>query len=363
MKFRLFLSSFFVFFSVSVLSAQELPSWKILEEAEVCFEELKYGEALRLSNDALKARKSEIQDEFNTLEISITPAQVRRYGKEFDKVIEILTEREQKKAVSIINKYLDLYGEEYFNNDIYGMLAWLKAKETYPEANYLIGQIYQVEGELETAGYFFEKAYKDRKYLDVYETQYQILYDMAYLAKVQGDKEKLEKMLLLILDDDKNFKDKNFLQSITRTIKQNKSKNVDRLYLIYRAESKFSIKALYELSHIYEDAGMEELSVQCVALATVEAFTHFLGIMEERDSLFSYSNLTKFFIECAKYDDICIWAQENHVWELFYLLALKSKQMGCRSFSTQFLLVLSNSLPDEHFKTLSRMALTSQNKK
>ena len=168
-----FLSPFtlFLIFMMGPLFAlqndSKKPSWKILEQAQFCFDSGNYGEALRLSNLALNMHKNEIDSEYNILDIAVSPAQVKHAGDEFVNVLSVLEERESKEAISIINKYLALHGKIFFNDDIKIMLDWLKKKNVYPEADFLVGKIYQIEGEYDTAYKFYTKALDEGDYLDI----------------------------------------------------------------------------------------------------------------------------------------------------------------------------------------------------
>lgn len=354
MKLKLLIFSLLLCVSSSLFALKdELPSWKSLESAQVQFECGNYGEALTLVNKAMKSRKTEINSEYTMLDMAVNSAQVRRAGNKFDDVLKVLSEREEKSAVSIIEKYLKLFGKDFFKNNIHEMLKWLKEKEVYPEAMFLSGKIYQLEGELDVAMDFYENAYKNRKYLDVPESKIEILYAMADVSKIQGKKEEMERFLLLILNEDDNFKNSLLTKSIMRTVTRNKKENVNRLYTLYRGKSKFSFVALYELCSLYKEAGRDEKSLELAVLATVESFTYIFDILSERDSRFVFTDLRNFFWECGKYDDVVLWGKENYIWKMFYMLADISKTSGYTEFADELLTVISESVPEEYYRKLA----------
>lgn len=349
--FYIFIIFFFIGFS-SFSQDQTLSSWKILENAQLKFDSGNYGESLNLANKALNQRKYEVNSEYNILDIAITPAQVRRAGEDIKEVLNVLVEREQKDAVSVIEKYLKLYGKDFFDNNIHNLVNWLKNKAVYPEADYLIGQIYQMEGEFNTAVNFYNKAYSEKEYLDIPDIEFDILYSLAYLYKINDDLDKFEKTLLLILDDDSYFKNELLKSSVLRNIDLDRAENVDRLFYLYRAESKYSLKALYELSFIYESRDDEDKALVCSALAAIEAFTHIFNTIIEHDSRFVYTDLKMFLVECSKYEEIVNWGRNNNVWESFYLFAERAGKHGKLVFAQELYLVLSQSIPDEYYRAL-----------
>ena len=67
-----------------------------------------YGKALKYAEDSIVYKKDLIQSEVNLLVNSLAPKEVSSVGEKIDNVLKILTEREDKDAIDIINKYLKL---------------------------------------------------------------------------------------------------------------------------------------------------------------------------------------------------------------------------------------------------------------
>ncbi len=355
-KKTLFFVVFFLCFQIFAVSYSE-KSWRILEQAQVCFDSKNYGEAFKYANQALSLRKEESDTEYNILDVAISPVQVRRAGKEFSSVMPVLKEREQKEALSILDKYLKLYGNEFFNDDIHTLLEWLKNRSVYPEADYLIGKIYQLEGEYSLAQKFYERAYAEKEYLDIADVKYEILYSIAFIAKINGDDEQLEKILLLILDNDESFKNELLKDSILRTIYTDKKDSADRLFLLYRSLPKYSLNALTELSSLYQKKQENKQSLCCASIAAIEAFTYIFNSICERNSQFKYTNISDFFKECGKYEEIVTWARLNNIWEIFFQLAQKAEKESKNEFSKSLYKAMAENIPDEYYKTMASKKL------
>lgn len=354
-----FLSSFtlFLIFMMAPLFAlqndSKKPSWKILEQAQFCFDSGNYGEALRLSNLALNMHKNEIDSEYNILDIAVSPAQVKHAGDEFVNVLSVLEERESKEAISIINKYLALHGKIFFNDDIKIMLDWLKKKNVYPEADFLVGKIYQIEGEYDTAYKFYTKALDEGDYLDIPDEKYEILYSMAALLKQKKDYDSYEKTLLLIMDSDEYFKNELLQNALLRTIDTDEVRNVDRLFLLYRADAKYSLKAISELSTLYESKGEDVTALKYTALGTIESFTRMIETIKERDHHFSYTSYEDFLKECGKYPEILDWAQKNNIWQMMFLFADRVAKRGKLVFAQNLYIAMASGMPDSYYKQLA----------
>lgn len=76
-KKSLFFVIFLFCFQIFAVSYSE-KSWRILEQAQVCFDSKNYGDAFKYANQALSLRKEESENEYNILDAAISPVQVDR---------------------------------------------------------------------------------------------------------------------------------------------------------------------------------------------------------------------------------------------------------------------------------------------
>ena len=333
------------------------PAYHILEQAIVSFDSGDYGNAMKFANQAKDTRRAESEYETYVLENALTPRAVRRVGVVFNDVLEVLKDRDEKEAISIINVYLKRYGTEYFNNNVNDMVSWIKAKAVYPEADFLIGKIYQLEGEHAVALEFYERARKESPYLDIPAASFDILYTMANLAKQQQKTEPYEQMLLLILDNDPNYKDSSYLSALLRTIDFNTVKHTDRFFMLFRASPNHSLEALYELGLIYEGQGEDEKALKCAALGSVEALTHILSAISERDAEFKYTDFPTLLQTISHYPDIVAWGSEMHVWDMIFQFAERVEKRGKNVFASTVYTFIADNMPDEYWRLEARRKL------
>lgn len=337
-------------------------AYRILEQAEVAFDSGDYGNAMQLANKAKDSRRSEAEYETYVLENALTPRAVRRVGTDFRDVLAILGERDEHEAIAIINLYLKRFGREYFANSVENMVSWIREKAVYPEADFMIGKIYQLEGEYDVALEFYERARKEAAYLDIPEELFDILYAMADLAKQQKKDEVYEQTLLLILDNDPNFKDDVLTGALLRTIDYDAEKHVERFFLLFRALPHHSLQALYELGTLYERQGEAEKALKCAAIGTIEAFTHILGSLNERDASFSYTNYGAFLQQTARYADIVEWGSRMHVWDIMFQFADRVARRGDMLFARTLYTIMAESMPDAFWRAEAASRLrASQN--
>jgi len=348
--FCLIITPFMLFAKTPKKVKPEDYSWRILEKAVVEFDSGNFGDAMTLALKAKESRKQESTYEYYILNKAVTARPVSRVGNHFKDVIKILNERDEYEAVNIINHYLDLHGVDFFVENIHHMVDWIKDKAVYPEADYLLGRIYQLEGEYTVADNYYEQAFKNARFLDIPDQKYDILYSRASIAKESGDLEKYENILTLILSENPGFLNETLMNACVRTVKNDKAENVDKFFMLYRSESNLTLNALFDISKVYEKQENADLTFKVYCLGSIESFTHILASLEERDADYKYSTFSDFLIECSKYPDIVKWASENHVWEFFYLLGEESAQNGSLLFARKLFYDMSYNCPDSYWK-------------
>lgn len=355
----LFFFSFLAFAQTPPRPSTSEQHWRLLEKATVAFDSGEYNEALRFANRAKESRKMEVTWQLYVLNRATTPADVKREGEEFRNVLRILKERDENVAVGLIQDYLDKYGEEFFNDSISKMISWIKESKVYPEADYLLGKIYQLEGEYDLAHQYFEEARENSDYLDIPDEKYDILYSMADLAYDRKDEKEFEEILVLILNDNLKYQDKNFIRALYRTIDANKQKEFHRFFSLYRCELDESFKALFLLMNFEEERGDIETALKCAATASISVFTHILESLQSRNPDFSYATFDAFLAEIAKYDDIVYWCEKNNIWELFFRFINLSAKHGSLKFAGQGFLSMKECCPNSYWKAESGAKLSS----
>lgn len=326
-------------------------SWRILQDAHFAYDKGDFSSAMNLSSKAKANRAAESDYEVYVLDTALSPLAVRRAGDDFDAVLEVLTEREQTEAISIINRYLSLYGASFFHHSVKNMKNWVNEKRVYPEADFLIGKIYRLEGEFKTATDFYERARLEGSFLDIPDQIYDILYEMADLLLYQNDSEKYKQALLLILDNDPNYKDTVLRRAMLKIIDANKAKNVDRFFDLFRVSSPKTLSAIYNISVIFEEEGEKENSLFASALATIESFSHILESISGRDADYEFSTLADFLQKIGKYEDICQWCEQNHFWDNLINYCKKVSARGDVIYANAMLEVISMNASDPYTRS------------
>lgn len=358
---KIILATFFLL-TFSALFAQVAPkklspsdySWRILQRAQFAYDKGDFATAMNLSNKAKSNRIAESDYELYVLDMALAPLAVRRAGDTFDAVLEVLKERDQNEAVSIIKRYIELHGEKFFKNSVETMKNWIKDKRVYPEADFLIGKIYRLEGEYKTAVDFYEKARLEKDFFDIPDQIFDVLYEMADLLHHQHKNEEYKQVLLLILDNDENYKDAVLRRAMLKIIDANNPQNVNRFFDLFRVSSPKTLNALYKISVIFEEDGETENSLFASALAAVESFSHILASVSERDANYDFSSLSAFLLKISEYEDICDWCEKNHFWDNLISYCRKVSERGNIVYANAMLEVISENSHDPYTRAAAK---------
>ena len=174
------LFEFFCIFSETIAKPDYIIDDKrIFLDAQIAFDRQDYGLALKLVERAKAARKQKVKWEVYTLENSLKPAEVKRAGDFIPDILPVLSDRQDYDALEIFSRYEKLYTMDFFENSAKKLIAFIKNRSEFPEADYLSGCVYQLEGEYSgsasASGYTVDGtplnlSEKDQKWLGIKDT-------------------------------------------------------------------------------------------------------------------------------------------------------------------------------------------------
>jgi hypothetical protein len=341
-------------FAATILSSEEQPL-RVLEKAHIAFENDEYGMALRLAEQAQQNKRKEYTWYSQTLTDALKPYQVQQAGNEIGAVLAILESRDAHDAVDIIRSFVNAYSAEYFHYSVLEIMAYIQKTYVYPEADFLIGNIYFYESEPLLAKEYFTRAWNNAFALNVPEEKYDILYRMSDLAAMQGDDELFEQSLLLVLADDPYYNNQaavgvgmesagSFYDSIKKALERNYT--VDKIFQMYRANEYRSLRAYIALAKFYRDHGIKDSFLKTAVLGSLTSFTRMYAIVSERNVGYEYKGVESFFAAGLRYNDVVNWSIDQSVWDCFYYLFEAADDRNLNIFSSELLLILANVSPD-----------------
>ncbi|MBQ5781616.1 MAG: hypothetical protein IIW10_06705, partial [Spirochaetaceae bacterium] len=324
--------NFFILISFAGAFSSQLNSTseELLQRASLEFSNRNYGSAVKLAEKAKEKRSTDVTKSLFVLNQSLHSKEVRDQGDNISNIIHILHEREDEAAISILNGEVVKIPFDSVNNSITKFLARLEEYKNFPEADFLIGQVYVISGEYILAKKYLLSALKNADLLDIPQQRVDILYSIATLANLEGDKELFEKTLLLIGADERlwqtNGKPTPFVESIINSLK--KGISLDKFFNLYRHNSPSAMKAYGLLGDFYMKNGDNELALTYSAIGTLSIFSYILSVIVARNVDYEYTGFSDFLKQLSVYPDIIEWARNNEIWKGFYNFA----EAGDREF-------------------------------
>jgi tetratricopeptide (TPR) repeat protein len=339
--------------AATILQPDEQP-WYMIEKARIAFEQGDYGVSVRLAETAKRNKSKEYSWYVTTLSNELRAQQVQRVGDNITAATVELKARNSNTAVEIVAYFVDTYGADFFHNRVSELIAHISAMSVFPEADCIIGDVYAIEGDVELAREYYLKAWKNANAMEIPDAKYDILYSLADLALMQEDYDSFEQSLLLVLADDPYYNGtervaenqghtSSYLRSMIQSI--NRGYSVDRLFLMYRANTYRSLKALIMLTSYYKRNQDIERFLEMSVLGALTAFTRINEIVTERDINYAYTTVDNLFKDSLRYAEIQDWMTKNSVWDCFLSFAEAATLYGQNPLAHEIRRILINYAP------------------
>ena len=366
-----------LFFAVFAQKLQrpehEMLAWKILQDAQLYYEQGDLGEAIRVADAAKQQRKNEVEWSLSVLNQALAPTSIQKLGDNIDLIMNAFEERNAEDALSIMHNVMIKYPADTINNSVSELIKKLSLYIEYPEADYLLGKLYIFEGEYTVADKYLTNAWLNAGILDIPDQKFDILYQMANLAKLQKNDEKYEKSLLLIIADDNYIKpdgtDDIFIKAVKQSIARDDT-TIDKLFTLYRSKAYTSLNAYYLLADYYASKGNSDKALSMSTLATLISFTRIYEAVAARDMEYKFekpanarnkpnSAFLAYLETVGKYYDISEWGAKNGIWKGYFNYAKILHNAGRYELAEELFSCLSQYCPEDFWRNMALRELLS----
>jgi len=194
---RLWLTLFLFTFPLSLFAQN--PWWLSLEYGKQRFRSGDYGSALMLFEDARRDRRSMYEQMERDLINLLSIGEVRRIGDSLDRVEQYSYDRRYTAASAAFEELYYRIPKSSLNNSANAALAAIGKLKDYPEAEYWIGEVYRVEGELPLALSQYRRAYAMRDNLEDSGFGTALQYKIADILRTRMEYNEMERTLLSII--------------------------------------------------------------------------------------------------------------------------------------------------------------------
>lgn len=335
-------------------------SRRILQQANDAFDAKDFGTAFRLAETAKERWKTEKEHSVAALETALSQPALMRAGDNLETVLALLRERNNTEAVRIIESKLVRFGFQDFDYSVKNFTAYIK-NTAYPEADFLLGKLYMIEGEYALAEHFYALAYEGRRYLDIPDVQFDILADFAELYKLTGDSEKYESVLLILASQDDKYRQNNnpsaFISAVASAVKR--GMDADKLFFLYRSDNYKTLSVWYRLTAYYDSFDLNDRAFETALLFCITAVSRADSIIKSRDMDYTYAGVRALLHKIQLYGDINEWAAKYKLWESLYLLGKTAQKAGYASFAAEIFSAVAAESPERTWTVLAQEALSA----
>ena len=335
-------------------------SRRILQQANDAFDAKDFGTAFRLAETAKERWKTEKEHSVAALETALSQPALMRAGDNLETVSALLRERGNTDAVRVIESKLVRFGFQDFDYSVKNFTAYIK-NTAYPEADFLLGKLYMIEGEYALAEHFYALAYEGRRYLDIPDVQFDILADFAELYKLTGDSEKYESVLLILASQDDKYRQNNnpsaFISAVASAVKR--GMDADKLFFLYRSDNYKTLSVWYRLTAYYDSFDLNDRAFETALLFCITAVSRADSIIKSRDMDYTYAGVRALLHKIQLYGDINEWAAKYKLWESLYLLGKTAQKAGYPSFAAEIFSAVAAESPERTWTVLAQKALSA----
>ena len=317
-------------FAIEYLQGSQDKAWHLMEMAKIAIERKEFGNALVYVERALEVHTNTYKNNYEYLKNALKPYQVRHAGDDIDEVYKVFKERDNYDACRIMDEIFLLRPRVSFDFSMQRFMDYLKERIAFPEADYITGRIYSIQGEYKQAMTYYEKAYTKVNLLEIPDERFSIIYAIADTAGLLGMHDKQEKYLLLVITEDPTFgstvlESKKLKAMLGSVIKE---KTTDKFFRLYRVNKEIALKAYNDLTKIYLEAGNAKRSLATSALAANIAITTLSDMLAKADFTYTYSDFKDVLKRTGKNATIKQWAEDKQLWDVFLNFANSLEASG-----------------------------------
>ncbi len=165
-----------------------------------------------------------------------------------------------------------------------------KERGAFPEVEYWIGALFEVEAELALAEQQYKRAYNLRNQFYIPEEQYSVLYTLADLYDKRKEYKQFEDTLLQIVADDRSFsspQQRRIRNAMMETLKRD---GFDKLLILYRLQTGFALNAHGRLGVYYYRTGRYGRAAEHLLFSVVSIFSKCIEELRIIDPDYKFEN-------------------------------------------------------------------------
>ena len=334
-----------LFFLTASLFAQAVspPWWLSLEYGKQKFRDGEYGSALMLFEDARRDRRAMYEQMERDLISLLSLGDVRRIGDSLERVERYSRDRHYTAATAALQELYYRVPKSSFNNSAAAALAAFDKLKNYPEAEYWIGEVYRIEGELPLALSQYRRAYSMSDTSDDPGFGIALQYKIASVLRIRQEYTEMERVYLSIINEldslwsnsnrtengaasvPQTQASANFARSaMTRTLKDH---GVNRFLELYRYNNT-AVEQAHRLLGFYHAALGRRTTEHHLMFAFLIQNTIIIEEVRRRQFDFTFTNLSALIEEANKNQLLVSYIDEVEYYKTIYYFSVSLFREG-----------------------------------
>ena len=347
LKTRAFLGIVAVFFLLCTIGVPAQISdetyWLILEKGKRFYRTGEYGKALIAFEDAKRKKDAfygRMQEDFISF---LSLNEVRLLGDSLSKIEQYLKDKPNQRISEIIAEIKFQFSDDTIQDSPEKILSLFDRLRLFPEAEYWIGEVYKVEGEIQIALKQYERALSQQLLIEPNEFTIEIRYRIAEMQHLMGDYPNYEKTLVTILSNDRLWSSDDRSQTFIRNamFKTLTEDGINRFLTLYRYELPKVEPAHRMLGLYYYATGRYDKAVEHLTYAFLIQNTMLLKEFQSREYGFVFSDYGRLLVGMERYSDLEKYMQDVDYYKTNYYLAASLFAVGQRQAAMSLWTVLS----------------------
>ncbi|MDR2543470.1 MAG: hypothetical protein LBC80_08515 [Treponema sp.] len=191
----------FIFSSAPLFAQAKIPWWLSLEYGKQRFRASDFGAALILFENARSDRRIMYEQMERDFIVFLSASEVRRIGDSLDILERFSYDRLYTAASAALEELFYRIPKNSFNNSATAALEAFEKLKNYPEAEFWIGEVYRIEGELPLALVQYRRALSMRDIMEDPGFVVTLQYKIASIHRTKGEFNEMERVLLSIVSE------------------------------------------------------------------------------------------------------------------------------------------------------------------
>jgi tetratricopeptide (TPR) repeat protein len=217
--------------------------------------------------------------------------------------------------------------------------------------------VYLEEGEPDLSIRQYNKAYDMRKSFYIPDSQYEVLYRLAKVYRMQQMYGQMEQTLLSITADDRHFVETPTFQLKSQIESNYMRKGLDHVLMLYVFDDQFAASAHSTLGWYYYRTGRQSEAIRELLYSLISRTTEIVSFLHGQDVDYEYSNLTDMLALALKNKESAVFIAEADFFKDLYYLACATSTSGYPQSAATLWKLLASAPSAGSYQDLSKRQL------